>query len=109
MASKYILAYTKYESFANFPYEEYPIAFDDPKEAYKLADEKFPRSEWNRVVWEIDEEDLKRERFEDWYLSKFWEGSEAGREYLAQESCGGYTYAKPAELWEVWQAASSMK
>ena len=46
-----------------------------------------------------------RERFEEWYLAEFWDGSEAGREYLTKELCGGYIYAKPYELWKVWQAA----
>lgn len=46
-----------------------------------------------------------RERFEAWYLAEFWEGSNGGREMLKKEHCGGYTYAKPQELWKVWQAA----
>ena len=46
-----------------------------------------------------------RERFEEWYLAEFWEGSNCGRAMLKKEHCGGYTYAKPQELWKVWQAA----
>lgn len=46
-----------------------------------------------------------RERFEAWYLAEFWEGSNCGRAMLKKEHCGGYTYAKPQELWKVWQAA----
>lgn len=46
-----------------------------------------------------------RERFEEWYLAEFWEGSNGGRAMLKKEPCGGYTYAKPQELWKVWQAA----
>lgn len=46
-----------------------------------------------------------RERFEEWYLKEFWEGSNGGRAMLKKEPCGGYTYAKPQELWKVWQAA----
>lgn len=46
-----------------------------------------------------------RERFEAWYLAEFWEGSNGGRAMLKKEPCGGYTYAKPQELWKVWQAA----
>lgn len=46
-----------------------------------------------------------RERFEAWYLAEFWEGSNGGRAMLKKEHCGGYTYAKPQELWKVWQAA----
>lgn len=45
------------------------------------------------------------ERFEAWYLAEFWEGSNGGRAMLKKEPCGGYTYAKPQELWKVWQAA----
>lgn len=56
MASKYILVYTKHESFVNFPYEEYPIPFDDPKEAFKFADEHFPCPEYMRMLWEIERE-----------------------------------------------------
>lgn len=46
-----------------------------------------------------------RERFEEWYLAEFWEGSSGGRAMLKKEPCGGYTYVKPQELWKVWQAA----
>ena len=46
-----------------------------------------------------------RERFEEWYLAEFWEGSNCGRAMLKKEHCGGYTYAKPQEMWKVWQAA----
>lgn len=48
---------------------------------------------------------INRERFEAWYLAEFWEGSNCGRAMLKKEHCGGYTYAKPQELWKVWQAA----
>lgn len=53
---KFILVYTKYESFANFPYEEYPIPFDDEREAFKFADKHFPCPEYKRVLWEIEDE-----------------------------------------------------